>query len=386
MVRNFLSLSTLCVVLSLLGCTADNPLTPAGEKTGSLAPQILYKTASGQAGVTITPEILALARTVRVAVSPAGRPLIEKIAPFASGGVVLDGIPVGHANLAVEFRDQNQEIIGITPPADVMIIEGQTARPTLIAHTVKYDYCGWLYGQLGTSYLKMFRADTGLPPVDTLPLSGLVDEQYIDPPVYPDVTFDFLQLLPGKYWLYAYSSTSATDNWRTAVKRAVYTVLLNRDLSNRVIQLDFNPKVFPNGNTLTAGRVLGSTNNENILEIGWWNEADTTLYLLGYYYLGTYDSLEVWKFPNLSDLSAFFSLSYDPYNDYLVCYYWSDENMSGDFDAGDRYYYDEANSTVGIEIGDMTGYLRLPSVTYNRTYDGYSLGKRAALPKKTAAR
>lgn len=231
----------------------------------------------------------------------------------------------------------------------------------------KFNLSGRVWGHVGTAHLKLFRKTTASPSWDALPMGTPVAEYTLFPPAYVGETFYFDSVVQDTYWLYAYSNTNAMDDWATSFKRAIYPVVLDREISEKAILLDFNASIFPNGKTLSAGNVTGGANNLNILELWYWNETDYKTYFLGFYPFGNMDTVEVWNFPSMSALAAYFGQTYDPSWDYFSFGFWNDANSSYWYDAGDRFYYDVGNDTWGIEQQDFIAPQFIGNLAYNNT-------------------
>jgi hypothetical protein len=257
-------------------------------------------------------------------------------------------------------------------------------KPVTISGTaVNYwELGGWIYGHTdGETRLRVYQADTGMPP--------------LDPPVYmpdtvffmtgfasPDDQFYFGLMPEGDYWVYAYNNLNAVDDWATAFKRTIRTIVLDTNRLGIVLQLHFNPGISAASSILT-GTMAGGTSPENIVELYWWNETDYDYYFLGLYYTFQSGTINITNFPSLSEMAAFFSMTYDSYSDYYYMICWNDENYSGGYDYGDTYYYDESLDLPLYYIGDMTADLDAGTLWLDST--NTYLGKRPALGKSLAA-
>ena len=243
----------------------------------------------------------------------------------------------------------------------------------------KFHFSGWLYGHVpGMTSVKLYHAGAGSIP-SVPPAGPALNTITFGDTVTPNDIFDFGLLDSGVYWVYANCNLDYMDNWGTAFKRGYGSWSLDSNRTSLVLQLHFNPEMFPNGHTV-SGTMTGGVSSENIVELYWYNySAAEPIIFLGYYYCFKSGAVSIPNFPSLQDLATFDGLPYDGVNDMYYMYLWNDEDIGGSFNTGDRYFYDWYFDQMYYSIGDVTADWSFGTITLDSVW--ISAGKRPVLKK-----
>ncbi|OGS37529.1 MAG: hypothetical protein A2293_12795 [Elusimicrobia bacterium RIFOXYB2_FULL_49_7] len=268
----------------------------------------------------------------------------------------------------MSYRFQITAIFGLNLESDLSNWAPLTIQTLGVAcNTIplnRYRFAGLVLGAITTeTHINIFTDNgTGMP--DSMP-SYAPTYSWIMKEHGDSMQFDFGTLPEGDYWIYIYDGYYIDNtNWSTAKKINSYTLPLNRDWNDALLQLQFSPILYGTGNNL-AGTLTGGTSSYQYASLYYYNDDSDSAYALGDYFSDMAAGFLISNVPTLSQMASLFGVYSDPTYDGFELFLMSDEDNNMNLSAGDRYYWDSV--TEFYWAGEVLGPTNLGSIYLNET-------------------